>query len=179
MLFRSLVVRNTDSVSLQIFDEEIRYFAPPGSTQNHLRNLMNMLERNKPGGTTSLAKALRRSSPLLRRKGTLVVLSDFLDEPPEIFRALSVYLHRGFNIHLFHVISPEERKLEHIGLRTFVDMENGGKLVVHSSSIADAYNREMSRHIESLRAMSVRRRIDYSIADTSTPYFQLFDRFSK
>ncbi len=174
-----LVVRNTDRVSLEIFDDKIRHFSQPGSTRKHLHNLLNVLERNEPGGTTSLAEALRRSFPLLRSKGTLIVLSDFFDDANEIFEALSLYLHRGFKVHLFHVLTKEERELEGQGLRTFVDMEHDDRVVVHSDSLASDYQREMAQHIAALRATAARKQIDYCIADTDTSFYELFDRFSK
>jgi uncharacterized protein (DUF58 family) len=174
-----LVVRHGDRVSLQIFDEQIRHFSPPGSTQRHLQTLMHALEDNKPGKQTSIATALERSYPLLKRRGTLVVISDFFDDVASIFKALNPYLHRGFRIHLFHVITPEELTLKAQGLRTFIDMETGERVVAHADQIQAPYKQAMQDHIQNLRAYAVRRRVDYSVASLDTHYFQLFDRFNQ
>jgi len=174
-----LVVSNTDRVSLQIFDEGIRHFLPPGSTGRHLRNIMHALETNFPGNRTSISEALTRSYPLLKRKGTLVVISDFFDNPAAVFAALSPYLHRGFRIHLFHILAPGELNLENRGLVTFVDMENGRKIVAHTDNLKRAYAGAMQDHIGALRELSVRRRVDYTVARTDTHYFELFDKLVK
>lgn len=174
-----LVVRSSDRVSLQIFDETVRNFFPPGSTGGHLRNLMHALETNVPGKRTSIAQALRKSFPLLKRKGTLIVVSDFFDEPAAVFAALNPYLHRGMKICLFHVLTPEELELENRGLVTFLDMENGRRIVAHTANLQKLYGQAMSAHISALRELSVRRNIEYVMASTDTHYFTLFDRLTR
>lgn len=171
-----LVVLNNDRVSLQMFDDRVREFFPPGSTRQHLHNLLHALEANTPGNRTSLANALRRSYPLLQHRGTLVIVSDFLDDPAEIFDALSPYLHRGFRIHLFQVLDPAEIELDSRGLVTFRDMENNRRVVAHTERIRDRYRDCMHQHISSLRELSARRGVDFMLARTDTHYFNLFDR---
>ena len=171
-----LVIKHTDRVSLQLFDDKIRLFLPPGSTGLHLQNLMHALENNTPGNRTSIAEALRRSYPLLRRKGTLIVISDFLDSPPALFAALSPYLHRGFRIHLFNILTPEELDLEDRGMVTFVDLETGQRVIAHTEDLRQRYRAAMQGHVNALRQMAVRRGVDYVLARTDTHYFNLFDR---
>ena len=173
-----LVTRGNDRVSLQIFDERIRFHAPPGSTRRHLHNLLHALETNAPGGRTRLAEALQRSHPLLKRRGTLVVLSDFLDDPAAIFRALSPYLHRGVHIHLFHILHPDELDLARRGLLTFRDLETGGRLIAHTEEIRAAYADAMRAHVAGLRSFATRRGIDYVLATTTSPHLALFDRLT-
>jgi uncharacterized protein (DUF58 family) len=173
-----LVIRNNDRVSLQIFDDQIRFHAPPGSTRRHLYNLLHALESNAPGGRTQLSEALQRSHPLLKRRGTLVVLSDFLDDPRAIFTAFNPYLHRGFRIHLFHVLDPHEIDLDHRGLRTFHDLETGRRLVVHTEKLRASYASAMRQHVSGLCDFARRRGIDYTLAPTNTPYLALFDRLT-
>ena len=68
-------------VSLQLFDEKIRSFIPPGSSMKHLDQILNRLEHNTPGGLTSVSAALERSAGF-SAEGTLVVVSDFWTTPP-------------------------------------------------------------------------------------------------
>ena len=173
-----LVTRGNDRVSLQIFDERIRFHAPPGSTRRHLHNLLHALETNAPGGQTRLAEALQRSHPLLKRRGTLIILSDFLDDPEAIFRALNPYLHRGFRIHLFHILHPDEIELARRGLLTFRDLETGGRLVAHTEELRTAYADAMRLHVAGLRSFATRRGIDYTMTSTASPHLALFDRLT-
>lgn len=173
-----LVIKNNDRVSLQLFDDHIRHFHPPGSTGRHLQTLMHALETNTAGNRTSVAEALRRSYPLLKRKGTLVVISDFFDDAAAIFAALNPYLHRGFRIHLFHILAPEELDLVDRGLLTFVDLETGHRVIAHTDNLRTGYRQAIQDHIAALRALAVRRNVDYVTATTDTHYFNLFDRLT-
>lgn len=171
-----LVVRYGDRVSLQMFDDKIREYFPPGSTGSHLNLLLNALERNQPGNETSISEALTKSRPLLKRKGILVVISDFFDNPAEIFQALNPFLHRGFRIHLFHLLTPGELDLEERGLTTYVDMETSSRLIAHPSNLRQRYKDAIGEHISHLRQLSQRRGVDYSMHRTDTHFFRLFDR---
>jgi len=174
-----LVVRSSDRVSLQVFDDNIRHYFPPGSTGLHLQTLMHALESNFPGNRTSVSQALKKSFPLLKRKGTLIVVSDFFDNPAAIFAALSPYLHRGMRVYLFHVITPEELDLEEKGLITFLDMETSQKVVAHTANLRKMYRQAIQDHINGLRELSVRRNIEYVVARTDTHYFKLFDKLTR
>jgi len=137
---------------------------------------MNLLENNKPGEKTRLSEALKRSYPLMKTRGTLIVVSDFFDDPAEIFSALNPYLHKGFKVVLFHVLSPEEVELGNQGLFEYVDLEDGRKVVANVENIKGKYDLLMKQHIEAMRGLSIRRNIDYMMVDTDTHYFKMFDR---
>jgi hypothetical protein len=109
----------------------------------------------------------------------LIVISDFFDDPAAIFSSLSQYLHRGFRIYLFHVISPEELELEDRGLVTFVDMETSARVTAHMDTLRGAYRGAIRDHISRLRELAVRKQIDYGLARTDTHYFNLFDRLAR
>ena len=170
------VVSKNDRVSLTLFDDGIRRFLPPGSTRKHLNDLLNVLETNRPGSGTSIVTTLERARPLLKRRGTLVVLSDFFDEPAALFRALNPYIHRGFRIHLYHILDPSEIQLDDRGLSRFVDMESDEQLTVHPHSLRDAWNRGILGHTRTLRSLAASRQVDYAMVSTADPYFSLFDR---
>ncbi|GAA5481089.1 DUF58 domain-containing protein [Haloferula sargassicola] len=171
-----LVISKTDRVSLTLFDEGIRDHLPPGSTKRHLNDLLSALEHNRAGSGTSIHETLRRAHPLLRRKGTLVLLSDFFCEPAELFRALNPYFHRGFRIHLFHLLDPAEMDLGNRGLARFTDMENGQRLTVHPQTIRQAWKDQLLEHSRALRELAASRGADYALVPTDQSYFTLFDR---
>jgi uncharacterized protein (DUF58 family) len=173
-----LVIRGGDRVSLQVFDKTIRAFVPPGSTGTHLNGLLSLLERNQPGERTSLAEALRASFPLLKRRGILVVVSDFLDDPAAIFAALGPYLHRGFKVFLFQVLAPAELILEEQGLVAFRDLETGQRVVAHTEDVRASYGAALQQHLDALRALATRRQVEYTVARTDTHFYQLFERFT-
>lgn len=170
------VISKNDRASLTLFDDGIRKFLPPGSTRKHLNDLLGLLEDNKAGSGTSITDTLARAQPLLKRKGTLVVLSDFFCDPAALFKALNPYLHRGFRVHLFHILDPDELKLTNRGLSRFVDMETSAHLTAHPQSIRDSWDAEILSHSRALRTLAASRNADYALCSTADSYFSLFDR---
>ena len=171
-----LVTRGGDAVSLLLYDEQIRRFFPPGSTTAHLHSLLHALEGNQPGQRTAAGAALARAAPLLRGRGTLVVISDFFDDPSAIFAGLNPFLHRGFDVHLFHVLTPEELDLPDRGLVAFVDLETKERVVAHTRALREHYAGALHAHVTGLRELSRRRRVEYTLARTDRPWFELLDR---
>lgn len=170
-----LVISGGDRVSLTLFDKGIRRFLPPGSTRRHLHDLLNTLEHNKPGESTSLPDTLQRAAALVRRRGTLVIVSDFFHDPAALFRALNPWIHRGFRIHLLHVLDPAEETLEDRGLAKFEDMENAETLTVHPRALQQAWADALTDHTRSLRSLASSRQVEYLRVSTSESYFRLFD----
>jgi uncharacterized protein (DUF58 family) len=163
-------------VSLQIFDDRVREFLPPGSTRQHLHQLLALLERNKARGPTAVAAALSRASVQLRRRGTLIVLSDFYDEPAATFQALNPFIHRGFRVHLFHLLSPEEMELSESALSRYEDLETGAHVTLHPKAVAESYRETLQTHITRLRTLAAQRQVDYMLTRTDGTFWPLFDR---
>lgn len=171
-----LVVRGCDRVSLQIFDDRVREFVRPGSTRQHLNDLLSTLEKNTPRGPTSLAAALQRAGLQLKRRGTVIVLSDFYEAPGAVFDALNVFVHRGFRVHLFHLLSPEEMTLSGGSLSRYEDLETSQRLTLHPDNLIEAYRVTLDEHVTRMRTLAVQRQVDYTLARTDGSYWPLFDR---
>lgn len=171
-----LVTSRHDRVSLTTFDTGVRRAIPPGASRRHLHTILDTLERNEPGKPTRLGDTLLRCAPLLKHKGSLVVLSDFYEDPQQLFRALNPYLHRGFKVHLLHLLDPAEIDLPERGPSRFVDPETGEKLDGHTAQLRDAYRTEVLEHSRSLRRLAASRGVDYALTATDTDFFTLLDR---
>ncbi len=171
-----LVVRGSDRVSLQIFDDRVREYIPPGSTRRHLHQLLSTLEQNEPRGQTSLAAALDRARQQLRRRGTVVILSDFYEEPAAVFQALNAFIHRGFRVHLFHLLSPEEMNFDDSLLARYEDLETHEHLTVLPKVVAESYRDALTQHIARFRAFASQRQLDYTVTRTNDSFWPLFDR---
>ncbi len=172
-----LVVRQGDRVSLTTFDAGVRRHIPPGSTGRHLTMLMHALEHNEPGSTTRVSETLARSAGLLKRRGILVLVSDLLDEPAEVFSALNLYTHRGFEVIIFHVLHPAEIELPGQGFLRFRDMETGEDLATDCSAVRRSYAAALDGHVRTVRSLARRQNAYYVLARTDTHYFSLFDRY--
>src|SRR6266705_2629692 len=67
-----------DAVGLLTFDEQIRDYLPARHRAGHLRHLMLALEKPGGGAATDLTPPLKRMAEIVRKRGVIVLLSDFL-----------------------------------------------------------------------------------------------------
>jgi uncharacterized protein (DUF58 family) len=172
-----LMLRQGDKPGLSLCDDGLRGFTPPGGTMTHLHGLMHNLEKTIPDGQTNVAGALRTLFPLARRKGLLIVMSDLLEDAAELYRALGMYLHRGFTILLFQVLTDEELHLPAVGTARFMDPEGPGRLDVEPDAIRSAYRAELQAFLDEVSHGAKARRIHYALLSTSTPYYEALSQY--
>ena len=165
-----LMVKQGDKVSLTLFDEKVRAHVPPGGTFPHLYKILSILEKQKAGGKTSVARVLRDAFPLCQRKGLIILISDLLDEPSEIFSALNMYRHRNFEIILMHVLHKYEYRLPPLDNVKFIDSETGESISSKPSEIREVYDAEIREYIRTIASYASARKIDYHLITTDTPY---------
>jgi uncharacterized protein (DUF58 family) len=88
------MLKQRDSVSLTIFDQEIRNYIPPRSRASHLRAIISALEEAEPSGDTGISEILHSLAKRIIRRGLVILISDLLDQPTEILTALKHFRHR-------------------------------------------------------------------------------------
>lgn len=172
-----LMIKQGDKVGMAVCDDLVRGYVPPGGTTQALYQSLSLLERIKPGGPTSLSLGLQLLSGMVKRRGLLIVISDFLDDTDKIFKALSMYTHRGFAVLLFHVMTDDEMNLPDSPNALFYDPESPLAVPAEPDSIRKAYQDEMKSFIESMDSKAKARRIHYHLSLTSEPYHKALDTF--
>lgn len=172
-----LTVKQGDKTSLTLFDGKLRAHVPAGGTFPHLYRMLTEIEKQKPAGATDLPDALQRCYGLFRRRGLLVVISDFYGDPERLFRALGLYLHRRFDAILFHVMHEQEVHLPDSSNLRFVDAESGATLTCDPADLRAAYAERLRRFQTDLHQRAAARRIDYHFTHTGLPYDQVLHRY--
>ncbi len=163
-----VVVKQGDKVGLTLFDTKIKKHVPPGGTYGHLCQLVRLLETNELGRQTSIAEALRQAYPLLQYRGVLIVISDLLDDPEELFQALDMYRHRNFEVILFHVLHKHELELPSLPSVNFIDSESGERITSIPADIRASYNEQFQDYLDRMATIAASRSIDYERISTAT-----------
>lgn len=167
-----LMQRQGDKFSLTYFSTQLGRHIPPGGTRLHLFNclteLENRMELNR--GQTTAHAALDLCVPLFKRRGCIVVISDFFTDLDKFFDAIAQFQHRKFEILLLHIMDPDERLLPSVPLARFVDMETSEAIQVDPDEIRIAYQKEMEEMMKRLETEAKNRNIDYRILKTEDPY---------
>jgi len=97
---------------------------PPARGRNQVVALLDFFADVTPGGPTRLNEALGQYAVRGREPGLAVVVSDLLD-PLGFEKGVRALLERRFDVHLVHVLAPEEMSPEIIGDLRLLDRETG------------------------------------------------------
>jgi uncharacterized protein (DUF58 family) len=172
-----LMIHQGDKAALALFADKLSLFLPPGGTRRHLHNLVNELEMVQPASRTGIAKALSECDVLFRKRGRLVLLSDFWDDTELTLEALSRFLHRKYEILLLHIVHPDELDLPAVAAARFQDMETNDEVRVEPEEIRTAYRESVCRRADALAREANNRRINYSLVSTTRPYLDAIEAY--
>lgn len=164
-----LAARQRDKVALGLISNTLVEYRKAGNSRLHLQNLLKCLETIRPARTTSLPKALLDCADVFRRRGRLVIISDFHDDIDAILNELGQFVHRGFDIQLMHLLDPDERELPPSAAIEFVDMESKERVKADIDDIRLLYQQRMDDVIETLRTQSINRQMGYHLLDGQDP----------
>ncbi|HET8532397.1 MAG TPA: DUF58 domain-containing protein [Methylomirabilota bacterium] len=96
-----------ERVGVGVVRERMAEGFSPARGRSQVLPLMNFLGRLTPGGATSLNEGLAAYALRSREAGLAVLISDLMD-PAGYERGLKALLERRFDVHVIHVLSPDE-----------------------------------------------------------------------
>jgi uncharacterized protein (DUF58 family) len=154
-----LVLSQRDTAGLLLVDNELRAKVQPGNGIIQKRGILTALEQAVPEGETGLGRVLGWLAGRLRRRGIVVVLSDFFEDPEVVINGVRQLVHGGHEPILFQVIDPLELSFEIDRLVRLDGFENTGLHKIDPKAIRAAYVEEIEAHNQMLakhaRALSV------------------------
>jgi len=104
-----LAIRNQrDAAGLIVFDDQVREYIRPSTRPGQLSRLFSGLERAEARAQTDFSKPLTHFENFLHRRGMVLVISDFYEQPQTIVDHVAPLRYRGNEVILFHVLDPEE-----------------------------------------------------------------------
>jgi len=159
-----------DAAGLIIFADEIANYVPPSTRQGQLFRLLHAIEAAQPGTRTDFSKPFVHFQNFLHRRGLVVVMSDFYENPDNIVRTVEPLRYKGNEVILFHILDPQEIKPKFREPVLLVDMENAGaSLEVSPEYARNEYRRRIDAHIEEMGSKARAAGMDYFLMDTSRP----------
>lgn len=161
-----LIMQQKDVFGLMLFDEKVRVNLPLKGTSTHYRNMLEVLSNAKPGGKTDINGALFTLGPQLKRRGIVIVVSDFLDDTGPLTMGVGQMSFRKQDMALFHIEDPAERDFPYSGQTIFLGPEQEGRLLCEPRDMRRAYLNARLKHLRTLR--SVCHRFRYDVEDLHT-----------
>jgi uncharacterized protein (DUF58 family) len=159
-----------DAAGLIVFDEDVVNYVAPSTRQGQLFRMLHAIEKAEQGTRTDFIKPFIHFQNFLHRRGIVVVLSDFYEQPETIVRTVEPLRHRGNEVVLFQVLDPQEIKPKFRDPVLLYDMENSAdSLEVTPEYARNEYRKKIDSHIEALASKTRSAGMDYFLMNTERP----------
>ena len=165
-----LMIHQQDPVGLMTFDDELKASLPARSRRSHLGDILSVLQRCKPTGTTNIAGNLRRIASMIRHRSLMMLMSDLLADQDEIIDAIRMLRFRGHDVIVFHILDEAEVTFPFTGSVDLLEPETNDHEIVDAAGIRAEYLQAVSDLRERFRKTCLAVGADYVPLDTSMPF---------
>jgi uncharacterized protein (DUF58 family) len=168
-LFYLAIHEQRDAAGLITFDDEIRNYVRPSMRQGQLHRLLAALNQAEARARTDFAKPMRYFQEFLKRRGIVLIVSDFWENPESIVKTIEPLRFHGNEVVLFHVLDPEDVKPQLKGPTIVVDLETNAELEVTPDYGKKEYRAKVAAHLEELRNKVTGAGMGYCLLMTDRP----------
>jgi uncharacterized protein (DUF58 family) len=173
-----LILRQQDAAGLVTFSDRIESFVPPRAKRDYMTQILHALENRGAAGETKVGKILEEVAGQIKRRGLVILISDLLDEPEQILKALRLFRFKGNDVIVFHLLDPAEIDLPFEGNILFEDMEALDlRVIADPRTIRKTYQQVVEEFIDAMRKQCHDSAIDYQLISTATPLDKALARY--
>jgi len=176
-----LLNRQQDAVGLVAFSQDVHTHVPARNRTGHMRTIFGTLSLLEPGGETRLAESLHKLAEILTRRGIVVLISDFYDQPDRLKEAFQHLRFKGHDLVAFHVLDQNELDFNFDDpVLLLEDAETQEQMPVLPDVVMNGYRERMRKHVEEMRECAAANHVDYELLTTKQPLdFALFSFLSR
>ena len=172
-----LILHQGDAVALGLFDSILRDHAPRSDSKASLHKLMDRLAAFEPTAQTNLGAVLHDMARQIRRKGIVILISDFFDDESRILEGLQHLRFGGNEVIVFHTLDPYELEFPFTGLVEFEGLEQTPRVLTRPAEIRKSYLREMEAFRTRLREGCERNHCHYILVNTAQPLHEVLSAY--
>jgi uncharacterized protein (DUF58 family) len=160
---------NLERVGVGVVRDRIAEGWPPTRGRNQFLPLVEFLSRLRASGGTGLNEGLGTYAMRAREAGLAVLISDLMD-PGGYEAGLRALLERRFDVHVVHLLSPEEIEPSFGGDLQLIDAETGEtqELTLDADALR-AYRKRTQDFFERIEGFCRTQEIGYRRVVTDTP----------
>ena len=172
-----LMIHQQDAVSLTLYSEKINKYLPPKSSRAYLQEILKHLVAVEASAKTNTAASLNEAAEKIKRRGLVIIISDFFDDIDFVIKALKHFSYKKNEVIVFQVLDPIEKTFSFGKDAIFRDLETGDELTTQPYQIQKAYRESMEEFIYRIKAECLNSNIDYNLIETSDPYDKALLRY--
>jgi len=144
-------------------------FLAPRAGRPHLRGVLAALSSLRPGGGWSAAAGVRLASERLKRRGLLIVVSDFYDDEERTLAELRRAARMGHEVVLLQILTRDEIELPYRRDLEFADLESGRTVAINAGLVRRSYQDAVAAFLERWHSRAGAEGLHYSLVVTDTP----------
>jgi len=156
-------IKNNDKVGVIFFSDKIEKFIPPKKGTSHiLRIIRELVDFKAMSSKTDISNALRYLTNAIKKRSTVFLLSDFIDEGYE--NALKIAGNKHDLIAL-RVFDQREAEMPNVGLVQLHDSETGAYQWIDTSDAALRYAYKINHERRNADISNILRRSGVDFAE--------------
>ncbi len=172
-----LILHQRDATALGMFDTTVRDYAPRSDNLATIHNLMARLAAFEPKEQTNIAAVLHEMARQIRRKGLVIVISDFFDDEAKVLEGIQHLRFGGNEVVVFHLMDPYELEFPFTGQVEFDGLEGIDKIQTRPAEIRKSYLREVDAFRQRLREGCERNNCHYTLVNTAQPLHEVLSAY--
>lgn len=162
--------KQQDAVSLTLYDEQIKKYIPPKSSKGNLQEILKSLATIPSSEKTNTAACLNRITEKIKRRGLVIIISDFFDDINSILTSLKHFRYQKNEVIIFQILDPLELSFSFGRDAVFKDLEKGDEMTTQPFQIQKAYQDAIKEFSGKIKEACLNSGIEYNLLTTETPY---------
>ncbi|MBK7107356.1 MAG: DUF58 domain-containing protein [Ignavibacteriae bacterium] len=168
--FIYLLLKQQDAVGLALYSSELKSYLSPKSKRTYLTQLLTEIEKFSPNSETKTSDSINSIAEKITKRGLVILISDFLDDPKEILNSLKKFYFKKNEVIIFHVLDPTEINFNFRNDSIFVDIETKEELTTQPIQIQKSYYDSMQNYLNEIKNGCTKLGYDYNLIDTTSSY---------
>ena len=156
-----LASKQGDKVGAYAYSGGITAYLPSSNGQGHLNRLITGISALKPTGKALHGKNIGLIAGSIRRRGIIVLLSDFLDtdeDPADLLKTLRASKNDCIIVNTY---DRDETSFPFKGPVRFIDSESGESILTDPENVRTEYLSSMEKHLAKIRKACLDSQSDY------------------
>lgn len=165
-----MLIHQQDSVGLGLFSDRLETYLPPKSTKVYLKNILIEINNIKAANKTNTADCLNSVSDKIKRRGMVILISDFFDDIDKVLNALKKLHYKKNDVILFQILDPIEENFAFDRSGVFIDIETREEMTTQPNQIQASYQAAFKEYLSRLKKESLSFGIEYNLINTNEPF---------
>lgn len=172
-----LILAQRDAVAVGVFDSEMRDYIPRTDNLSKIHQIMQTLSAFNPSDKTNIGRLLHDLAIQIKRKGIVILISDFFDDEEEVIKGIQHLRFDGHEVIVFHVMDNDEITFPFTGTVDFHGLEQGPRMLTRPADLRKSYLHEMQAFRERIKLGCERNKCHYIFVDTKNPWREVLSAY--